>query len=115
MDNLNRLKRNRIAALSAKIHTLERAHKLSLATQSLTDLLKAREELLEELGKTLRRKYTLCKLFYEFGNKSGKYLARAIQLRKAANTIHMIKDPTGKSFMSPEDISDQFVQYFTKL
>lgn len=112
----NRSKLKRIAALSAKIHALKWAHKLSLATKSLADLLKAREELLEELGKTLNHKYILTqKLFYEFGNKSGKLLARALQHKKAATTIHTIKDPGGNIFVSSEDIANQFVQCFSKL
>lgn len=114
--NKNRLKRERIAALSAKIHMLERAHKLSLAAQSYADLLKAREDLLEVLGKTIRRKYTLTqKLFYEYGNKSGKYLARVLQLGRATNTVNTIRDPTGKAYTSSEDITNQFVQYFSRL
>lgn len=42
-------------------------------------------------------------------------MAKALQRRKAALTIHKITDPSGKSFTSPEDISTQFVNYFTKL
>lgn len=114
--NRNKLKWNHIAALSEKIHTLERAYKLSLATKSLVELIKAREELLEALGKSLKHKYVLTqKLFYEFGNKSGKLLARALQSRKASNTIHTIRDPSGTSLVSSEDIATQFVKYFSEL
>lgn len=45
----NRLRKARVEEISARIKSLERAHKLSLATSCLNDLLKAREELLEEL------------------------------------------------------------------
>lgn len=81
-------RRNYINTLSTRIHALERAHKASLATKSLAELLQAREEFREELSKTLKRKYILTqKLFYEFGNKSGKMLARAIQHKKAQNIL----------------------------
>lgn len=54
-------------------------------------------------------------MLYEFGNKSGKLQARALQSRKATNTIHTIRDPSGTSFVSSEDIANQFVQYFSNL
>lgn len=105
-----------IKALYAKIHSLERTHKLSLATKSLVDLIKAREELLEELNKFLKRKYILTqKLFYEFRNKSGKLLARELQSKKATNTIHTIRDSSGSLFAAPADIANQFVHYFSDL
>lgn len=46
----NKQRRAHITALSSKIHTLERAHKLSLATKSLEELLQAREALREEIN-----------------------------------------------------------------
>lgn len=50
-----------IKDLSKRIYSLEKIHKQTLATKSLADLVKAREELLEELGKTLKRKFALHK------------------------------------------------------
>lgn len=112
----NKHRKARIEDLSTRIHALKQAHKLSEASNTLSDLLKAREELLEVLGNTLQRKYVLThKPLYEFGNKSGKLLARALQLKKAASTIHTIKDPSGNAFVTPEDIANQFVRYFSKL
>lgn len=85
-----------INALSACIHPLEKAHKQSLATQTLQSLVQARNELLEELGKITKRNYALThRLFYEFGNKSRKLLARALQVKKATSTVHEITNPTG--------------------
>lgn len=69
--------------LTNRIYTLERKHKSSLAAKALTELTQTREELLEELHKTLKRKYALThKMFYEFGNKSGRLLARPLQVKK---------------------------------
>lgn len=71
---------------------------------------------MRELGKTLKHKFTLTKrFFYEFGNKSGKMLARALQIKKEASTIHNIKDPSGNSIVTSDGIADQFIKYFTKL
>lgn len=42
-------------------------------------------------------------------------MAAALQVKKAAHTIHAIKDPSGNILATSEDIADQFVQYFSKL
>lgn len=64
----------------------------------------------------LKWKYALTqKLFYEFGNKSRKSLARALQVKKAAHTIHTFKDPSGNIKATSEYIADQFVHYFSQL
>lgn len=77
-----------IKKLTTRIHILERAHKSTLATSSLNKLIQARTELLEELGKRTKQNYMLTrKNFYEFGNKSGKMLANALQNKKASTTI----------------------------
>lgn len=112
----NKLRKARINELTDRILTLEQAHKASLAASTLTELTQTREELLEELNHTLKRNYAMTqKLFYEFGNKSGKLLARALQVKKAAHTIHKITTPTGDTLVTTDDISDHFVQYFSKL
>lgn len=114
--NRNKLNRSHIADLTARIHVLEQAHKASVADALLTELTQAREELLEALNKSLKRKFLLTqKLYYEFGNKSSKLLARALQSKKASHTIHKISNSAGDSFSRNEEISQQFVQYFSKL
>lgn len=96
----NKRKKAKIVELTNRIYTLEQKHKASLATEALAELTRTREELLEELHKTLKLKYTLSqKYFYEFGNKSGKLLARALQAKKAAQTIHTIKDTSGTAIV----------------
>lgn len=65
----------RIADLSERIHSLEMKHKQSLADNTFQELLMARQ-----LGKVTRCKYALTQqIYYEFGNKLGKLLARALQ------------------------------------
>lgn len=91
MARRTKLRKARVTELSNRVKTLERAHKRTLATQTHAELLKAREELLGELQKTLKRRYALTnKLFYEFGNKSGKLLAAALQKKRSSHTIHNI-------------------------
>lgn len=112
----NKLRKARIEELTKHISSLEQKHKASLVTEVLTELIHTREELLGELHKTLNRKYALTqKVFYEFGKKPGKLLARALKVKKAAHTIHRITDPAGNTLEKAEEITDQFVQYFSKL
>lgn len=106
----------RIAELSVSNHSLEKKHKQSLAEQTFQELLKAREDLLEELGKSTRCKYALSQhIFYEFGNKYGKLLARALQNKKANLTIHSISDPSGNKVETLTGIAHQFEQFYSKL
>lgn len=112
----NKLRKAHINDLTTRIRTLERSHKVSLAASSLAELTQTREEVLEELNQTLNLKFAMTqKLFYEFSNNASKLLARALQAKKAAHTIHAIKYPSGDTLVTTEDISEQFIQYFTKL
>lgn len=73
-------------------------------------------DLLEVLNAKLNRKFALTqKLYYEFGNKAGKLLARALQSKKASHTIHRINNTRGDAVVTNEGISSQFIQYFSKL
>lgn len=82
-----------ITNLIHKIKTLERVYKQTYAQQTYQDLTQTRELLLAELSHKTKHKFILQqKLFYEFGNKSGKYLAKAIQTNKVCTNIHTIKD-----------------------
>lgn len=66
-----------ITKLTKHIHKLESAHKLTQATSSLQELLQDRAELVEELNKKTKCNYILSqKMFYEYGNKAGRLLAR---------------------------------------
>lgn len=39
-------------------------------------------------------------------------LARALQVKKATHTIHMIKDPKDNTLAAPEDIADQAIDNY---
>lgn len=68
-----------ISKLSNHIHELEKAHKKTQAISSLQELTQARTELVDELNKRMKHNYILSqKLFYEYGNKAGRLLARAV-------------------------------------
>lgn len=105
-----------IIKLTSCIQELECAHKTSQALVSLPDLLQARTNLLEALNKQTKQNYILSqKLFYKYGNKSGKLLARALRAKKASMTIHSLTDAKGQKILSNDQIADQFVQYYTQL
>lgn len=98
MSRRHKIRMARITELAHQIKTLVQAHKHSLAANTHEALLKARKDLLDLFQTRLRRKFALTqKLFYEFGNKSGRLLANSLQKRKAAFTIHSILSATGDS------------------
>lgn len=106
----------RITNLIQKIKTLELAHKQTQAQQTYQELTQTREYLLTELSHKTKRKFILQqKLFYEFGNKSGKYLVRAIQKNKARSNSHTINDSQGRSKVTAPDIASQFEAYCSTL
>lgn len=116
MSKQRRLRRARTDKLVGRITTLERAHKRSLAADILESLLTARKDLLSELQTKLKRKFALAhRLYYEFGNKSGKLLATALQKNKSAHTIHTIKSPTGVAVTRTDHVATQFSQYLSSL
>lgn len=105
-----------ITELSNRVHSIESRHKQSLTNSLYNELLKAREALLDELGKTTRPKFALTrKLFYESGNKSGKLLARTFQSKKAALTIYSITVPNGKKIFTSSEITKLFQNFYSKL
>lgn len=111
-----KLRSARITELADRVKTLESAHKRSLAADSLEALLSARKDLLGELQVRLKCKFALTnKLYYEFGNKSGKLLANALQKKKAAHTIHSITTPTGEMLHRSDLIAKQFTSYLSSI
>lgn len=70
-----------------KIKGLETLHKAALDVGALRDLRQARADFQELLGLRNRRKLFLSQL-YQFGNKSGRLLARAQRAKTSALQVH---------------------------
>ncbi|XP_040216804.1 uncharacterized protein LOC120946105 [Rana temporaria] len=101
--------------LTERIRRLEGAHKHTLALKTLQDLIQARAELVEVIGKQIRRKFILAKkTFYKYENKASKLLARSLQSKKATTTVHYLTDEQGHKLLSSPDIAKHFVDYYTK-
>lgn len=63
-------KQSQLKEMFDKLKTLEALHKRTLAQQSHLELTEVRTLIQDEIGKNIRKKFTLSqKLFYEFGNK----------------------------------------------
>lgn len=102
--------------LIQKIKTLELAHKQTQAQHTCHDLTQTREPLLAALSHKTKCKFVLQqKLFYEFGNKSGKYLANTIQTNKAQTNIYTINYSQGRLRVTAPDIASQFEGYYFNL
>lgn len=109
-------KKQHLLGLLNRIKTLENAHKRSQVLTTLQPLLQARNELLELLGKQIKRKYILSqRVFYEYSNKAGRLLARALQAKKTTTTVHSLTDFKGRKLTTTPDIAEHFVTYYSQL
>lgn len=75
---------------------------------ALQELTQARTELQDMLGVCIRRRLLSHKLFYEFGNKSGRLLVRALQAKIAALHIHSVKYQAGGTHSTSDRIALNF-------
>lgn len=100
--------------LSNKIHKLESQHKQSLPQQSATELLESRK-VLRELFETKRMLFFKKNVYYEAGDKTGKFLARALKEANAVNHISSIRSHRGTLEVSTEAIAAQFHQFYSEL
>lgn len=108
-----REKQAHISQLTKSIHALEKTHKRTQAWSTLQELSQLRAKLMEEMNKRTKRNLILSqKRIYEYGNKSGRLLAKALRAKRATTTIHCIHDLTGKKLTNNVQIADQFVKYY---
>lgn len=74
-----REKQAHILQLTTRIHKLEKVLKRTQVIFTLQELTQVRVELVDVLHKRRKCNYILSqKMFYEYGNKAGRFLARAL-------------------------------------
>lgn len=102
--------------LSDKIRTLEASHKQSLAVKTAKELLEARKALQDIIHtKTQRSLFFKKRIYYESGDKTGRFLARALREFYSNNIISGIRSPDGTVEVTPEAIASQFHDYYSTL
>uniref|UniRef100_A0A6I8T218 exodeoxyribonuclease III n=1 Tax=Xenopus tropicalis TaxID=8364 RepID=A0A6I8T218_XENTR len=102
--------------LLSHIKNLELLHKTSRASQSLTELTIARQELKAILQtETNRAAFLLKKMFYDHGNKCSKMLARMLKSKEQKNHIFKMKSSTGQVTDSPKEIQKILTEFYSKL
>lgn len=105
-----------ITNLSNKIASLESQHKQSITINLEEELKKCRQALKQILDlKTRRTLFFQKNIFYEHGNKSGKYLARALKEVHTEGHIHAMKNKTCILEHKPEKIAELFHEFYTAL
>lgn len=73
-------KEKEITKLTDKISNLESQHKQSLTTRSAAQLLETRKTLQQLVDATAKRfLFFRKKIYYEYGDKTGKFFARALR------------------------------------
>lgn len=102
--------------MTDKILKLEAQHKQSLTTRTANDLLETRKTLQQTLDVTTKRFLFLRKkIYYEYGDKTGKFLVRALKGPWNKNNILCIKNKDGTLDITDELIARQFHDYYTNL
>ncbi|CAH2301598.1 Hypothetical predicted protein, partial [Pelobates cultripes] len=113
-----RLKKQRtqeIAHLVTQVAQLEAKHKHTLHDATYKQLLETRAKLNSRLQSKIQFQFQLAKkTFYEFGNKSGKLLARALRARRKKCHVQKIT-AAGTHMLTPKAIADGFRQYYSSL
>ncbi|KAM5151827.1 otoancorin [Mantella aurantiaca] len=99
-----------------RIEELERKHKKTPLSEIFVQLSEARCSLLSILHqKTLKARDKTRRLFYEFGDKPSKLLARALHAKNVSHHIAAIKTTSGDLTQAPDLIAEQFRRYYKDL
>lgn len=102
--------------LTDMILKLESQHKQSLTERLAADLLDTRKTLQQIMTATSKRfLFFKKKIYYEYGDKTGTFLARALKSPRYKNTILGIKNKEGKLDVVDDLIAKHFHEYYTTL
>lgn len=95
---------------------LETLHKQSLTIQTATELVEARKTLQQLLEATSKRfLFFKRKIYYEYGDNTGKFLVKALKGPRHKNNILGITNKKGTLDISDDLIAQHFHEYYTKL
>ena len=99
-----------------KIEHLSRQHKRTLAEAHLIPLMRVREELNQILfQKTVRNMLWLKRHLYEYANKPGAMLARALRGPKRRTQILRLRNTKGGEVHTSADIAEEFCSFYRSL
>ncbi len=105
-----------IQELEETIKTLEESYVSSQEQEMLKKICKAKLELNEIINK--KTKFLAQRLRwqeFEYGNKSGQFLANQLKINKEKTTICAVKDLTGDTVYDPERINNTFRDFYESL
>lgn len=102
--------------LTKEMYELEQQHKERRDKELLLKLSIKREEMRELVEQESRMVYNkIKKERYQWGNKTGKYLARLLKKKKTANYIEKVQTITGEVVYKKIEIAKTFQNYYGKL
>lgn len=111
-----RKRTKQIDLLISKVRSLELLHKRSLAEDHLKALLKVRGELKDLLfQKTAQKLAWARRSLFEFSNKPGSMLARALRGPRKRTFIPYITTSQGTKVHTSKSIADEFYKYYRQL
>lgn len=99
-----------------KIRSVELTHKCRVTPDLATELQSLRQELANLPDIRIRvRLHHVSHKFYEFGNKCGRLLARALNCQHASEHVHRLTTTAGSSVVHSSKIADTFREYYAQL
>ncbi|KAM9313358.1 RNA-binding protein FXR2 [Gastrophryne carolinensis] len=113
---LKKEREKQVALLLQELRSLETRHKQSLDPAPSAKLIKLRETLRDISFVKVRGQIARSRrFFYEFSNKSGRALARALRGQRSRNYIPSILDPGGTRHYKLGDIGKTFRDFYDTL
>lgn len=106
----------KISTLIAKVESLEQAHKRSLLESVRIKMSDTRHELLKLLDQqSLCLSHQYWSGFYEFGNKSSRWLSHALQPKSSMNHIMQISSSSKGTIFKTAEILDEVKHFYSSL
>lgn len=113
---LKKAREGELQTLLAKIRSAELMHKKNVTPIMASELHALQQELATLLDTKIKARIRhLVHKFYEFGNKCGRLLARALKHQRATGHVHKLTSMTGASVIHSSKIANTFREYYAQL
>lgn len=115
-SRLKRAREGELQDLLGKIQKTELIHKRHITPTVTSELQALRQDLSRLLDARIRaRMRHVAHKFYEFGNKCGRLLARALRPQRASGHVHKLTSTTGTPVVHSSKIAHAFKEYYARL
>lgn len=115
-SRLKKARKGELQTLLSKIRLAELTHKRCLTPELATELQSLQQELANLLVVRIQARLRhVYHRFFEFGNKCGRLLARALKCQCASGHVHKLTIAAGPSAVHSSKIANAFREYYAQL